>query len=195
MLGKTVVLLNKSVRGSIVRHNPHTVSNLAIRQLKGLVVQHITMLKVKKKKKSRNRIIITRNSLEEGLSIVTIQDSIPWLWITAPAFRIKYDYPNKQANKQKGHNLDTESISISNLFGEKKKLNLFSAPSWRGEHSPYTWGVCSGTASATGRIAPPLRRRARTCPPAASVPFGPLTIPTNYQQNLQKNSFFFFFFK
>lgn len=56
MLGKTVVLLNKSVRGSIVRHNPHTVSNLAIRQLKGLVVQHITMLKVKKKKKAETEL-------------------------------------------------------------------------------------------------------------------------------------------
>lgn len=34
--------------------------------------------------------IFTRNSFEWGLIIVTTQDSIPWLWITAPALRISY---------------------------------------------------------------------------------------------------------
>lgn len=31
---------------------------------------------------------ITRNSFEKELIIVTRKDSMPWLWITAPALRI-----------------------------------------------------------------------------------------------------------
>jgi len=42
------------------------------------------------KQKPSMKLILTRNSFDNGLIIVTRQDSIPWLWKTAPASRISY---------------------------------------------------------------------------------------------------------
>lgn len=56
-------------------------------------------MRIENKDKNQNNVLIsgseknknlTRNSFDIGLIIVTRQDSIPWLWITAPALRISY---------------------------------------------------------------------------------------------------------
>lgn len=49
-------------------------------------------------KENRKLYRLTRNSFDIGLIIVTRQDSMPWLWITAPASRFSYAWITKKTS-------------------------------------------------------------------------------------------------